>query len=207
MLLSKVILSLDAFTPCLSHSLQNENEEIIGLLLGNIDNSTDNSIVNVRRVIALQRKDKKKDRVEIGFENLALAPTIAEKLSMSSSEGMMQESLRVVGWYHSHPHITVFPSHVDVKTQGSYQQFDEGFIGLIFSVFNKGKIQVCAFQSRKLTNGDWERIEVPLYLQTSDKPINREPSRLSSVVSMQTLLSLQKISFNEGNRFIYYLLS
>ena len=198
MILSKVILSLDAFTPCLSHSLQNENEEIIGLLLGNIDNSTDNSIVYVRRVIALQRKDKKKDRVEIGFENLALAPTIAEKLSMSSSEGM-QESLRVVGWYHSHPHITVFPSHVDVKTQGSYQQFDEGFIGLIFSVFNKEKIQVCAFQSRKLSNGDWERIEVPIDLRTLHKPINGEPSRLSSIVSMQTLLSLQKISFNEGN--------
>jgi proteasome lid subunit RPN8/RPN11 len=110
----------------------------------------------------------------------------------------MQESLRVVGWYHSHPHIPVFPSHVDVKTQGSYQQFDVGFIGLIFSVFNKGKIQVCAFQSRKLSNGDWERIEVPLDLQTLHKPIDGELSRLSSVVSMQTLLSLQKISFNEG---------
>jgi BRCA1/BRCA2-containing complex subunit 3 len=43
---------------------------------------------------------------------------------------------RVIGWYHSHPHITVLPSHVDVRTQALYQLLDEGFVGLIFSVFN-----------------------------------------------------------------------
>lgn len=47
--------------------------------------------------------------------------------------------MRVIGWYHSHPHITVLPSHVDVRTQGSYQMLDEGFIGIILSTFN----QVC----------------------------------------------------------------
>ena len=26
---------------------------------------------------------------------------------------------RVVGWYHSHPHITALPSHVDVRTQAA----------------------------------------------------------------------------------------
>ncbi len=45
--------------------------------------------------------------------------------------------IRVIGWYHSHPHITVLPSHVDVRTQATYQQLDEGFIGLIFSTFNE----------------------------------------------------------------------
>jgi BRCA1/BRCA2-containing complex subunit 3 len=44
---------------------------------------------------------------------------------------------RVVGWYHSHPHITVLPSHVDVRTQAMYQMLDPGFIGLIISPFNK----------------------------------------------------------------------
>jgi BRCA1/BRCA2-containing complex subunit 3 len=24
---------------------------------------------------------------------------------------------RVIGWYHSHPHITVLPSHIDVASQ------------------------------------------------------------------------------------------
>ena len=44
---------------------------------------------------------------------------------------------RVIGWYHSHPHITVLPSHVDIKTQATYQMLDDGFVGLIFSVFNQ----------------------------------------------------------------------
>ncbi|KAJ4958035.1 hypothetical protein NE237_025146 [Protea cynaroides] len=59
---------------------------------------------------------------------------------------------RVIGWYHSHPHITVLPSHVDVRTQAMYQLLDSGFIGLIFSCFSEdafkvGRIQVIAFQS------------------------------------------------------------
>eukprot|EP00246_Nothoceros_aenigmaticus_P017184 TRINITY_DN8222_c0_g1_i2.p1 TRINITY_DN8222_c0_g1~~TRINITY_DN8222_c0_g1_i2.p1 ORF type:complete len:374 (+),score=43.16 TRINITY_DN8222_c0_g1_i2:450-1571(+) len=61
-------------------------------------------------------------------------------------------STRVIGWYHSHPHITVMPSHVDVRTQKLYQMLDTGFVGLIFSCFNEdgvkgGRIQVIAFQS------------------------------------------------------------
>ncbi|CAN0008945.1 unnamed protein product, partial [Laminaria digitata] len=64
------------------------------------------------------------------------------------------QDTRVVGWYHSHPHITVLPSHVDVRTQGQYQSMDKRFIGLIFSVFNEdklskvGTIEVTAFQAR-----------------------------------------------------------
>ena len=46
---------------------------------------------------------------------------------------------RVVGWYHSHPHITVPPSHVDLRTQASYQTMNQDFVGLIFSVFNFDK--------------------------------------------------------------------
>jgi BRCA1/BRCA2-containing complex subunit 3 len=41
------------------------------------------------------------------------------------------------GWFHSHPHITVLPSHVDVNTQAMYQLLEPGFVGLIFSVFNR----------------------------------------------------------------------
>ena len=42
--------------------------------------------------------------------------------------------------YHSHPHLAVVPSHVDVRTQALYQQMDSTFIGLIFSVFNSGRV-------------------------------------------------------------------
>ena len=74
------------------------------------------------------------DRVEASPEQLASAMAAAEKLSEQS--GMR---VRVIGWYHSHPHITVLPSHVDVATQASYQQLDAGFIGIIFSTFNQVK--------------------------------------------------------------------
>ena len=42
--------------------------------------------------------------------------------------------------YHSHPHLAVVPSHVDVRTQALYQQMDSAFVGLIFSVFNSGRV-------------------------------------------------------------------
>lgn len=57
---------------------------------------------------------------------------MAEKLSEGS-----ESKVRVIGWYHSHPHITVLPSHVDIRTQGSYQMLDEGFVGIIISTFNQ----------------------------------------------------------------------
>jgi len=55
----------------------------------------------------LRRLDKKKDRVEISSEQLLKAATEAERLTME-----LNRPMRVLGWYHSHPHITVCPSHV-----------------------------------------------------------------------------------------------
>lgn len=53
------------------------------------------------------RSDRRKDRVETNPEQLAAAAAEAERLSLLSGQ-----ETRVIGWYHSHPHITVFPSHV-----------------------------------------------------------------------------------------------
>lgn len=58
-------------------------------------------------MIILRRSDKKKDRVEISPDQLLKATMEAERLTRES-----EQTVRVVGWYHSHPHITVFPSHV-----------------------------------------------------------------------------------------------
>ena len=117
----------------------------MGLLLGHHIENERGIIAVVRKVLVLQRKEKKKDRVEVGYENLALASTIAENLSNIEK---CDNDLKVLGWYHSHPHITVLPSHVDVKTQGSYQQLDRSFLGLILSVGNKGTLEICAYQSK-----------------------------------------------------------
>ncbi|KAH9297776.1 hypothetical protein KI387_029458, partial [Taxus chinensis] len=99
------------------------------------------------------RSDRRKDRVETNPEQLAAASAQAEisifEHKMSTAMG---RTTRVIGWYHSHPHITVLPSHVDVRTQGMYQLLDPGFIGVIFSCFSEdaqkvGRIQVIAFQA------------------------------------------------------------
>lgn len=57
--------------------------------------------------VILRRLDKKPDRVEISEEQLVQATMRAEALAAE-----VNRPLRVVGWYHSHPHITVWPSHV-----------------------------------------------------------------------------------------------
>ena len=87
------------------------------------------------------RKDKTKDRVEISSEKLSESLTEAENMGM-----------RVIGWCHSHPHITRWPSHVDLGTQKNFQTMDSRFFGLIYSVFNETvegtqNIQVTAFQT------------------------------------------------------------
>lgn len=85
----------------------------------------------------LQRSDKRKDRVEISTEQLHSAFIKTSELSDT-----MGEPMYVLGWYHSHPHITVQPSHVDLRTQASYQTMDVRFFGIIFSVFNEDKEKV-----------------------------------------------------------------
>ncbi|KAL6045428.1 hypothetical protein STEG23_020741, partial [Scotinomys teguina] len=79
--------------------------------------------------------------------------------------------MRVVGWYHSHPHITVWPSHVDVRTQAMYQMMDQGFVGLIFSCFiedkntKTGRVLYTCFQSiQAQKSSEYERIEIPIHI-------------------------------------------
>lgn len=107
-ILSRIVVSPDTLYSCLNHALSTEHQEIMGLLLGFLRKNESEACIS--RSMVLNRKDKKKDRVEVSVEALASASTVAEDLS-----------LQVIGWYHSHPRITVFPSHVDVKTQGQYQ--------------------------------------------------------------------------------------
>ncbi|NWI84404.1 BRCC3 deubiquitinase, partial [Pitta sordida] len=133
-------------------------------------------IVHIHSVIILRRSDKRKDRVEISPEQLSAASTEAE-ISFggegSKPAGKLAEMtgrpMRVVGWYHSHPHITVWPSHVDVRTQAMYQMMDQGFVGLIFSCFiedkntKTGRILYTCFQSIQAQKSS----EVGLYFISS----------------------------------------
>eukprot|EP00903_Cladosiphon_okamuranus_P020033 g18401.t1 len=159
MSLQQCTLSWQAFTTCASHAMSTEKQEVMGLLLGRWHDATvpgrdggsagSCPTVTVDHAMILSRTDKREDRVEVGYKQLAEAADIAERMS-----SQLGQDTRVVGWYHSHPHITVLPSHVDVRTQGQYQSMDRRFIGLIFSVFSEdkhskvGTIEVTAFQAR-----------------------------------------------------------
>lgn len=66
-------------------------------------------IVEVEAVCIKMRSDRAPDRVEISAEHQYEAQDYAAQLS--EREG---RPIQIVGWYHSHPHITVRPSHVGV---------------------------------------------------------------------------------------------
>jgi len=193
MALSFVRLTTDAMLSCMTHALSTESQEVMGLLLGRWVNEDDAAGAEVTHVIVLTRTDKRKDRVEVGYAQLASAAERAEMIGQREGRQCC-----VIGWYHSHPHITVLPSHVDVQTQGQYQAMDERFVGLIFAVFPDAayapssgpsaatsgssiggapaaRIQVTAFQSRDVATepGGFAGSAVPT--APAPKPAPREP--------------------------------
>ncbi|XP_057351498.1 lys-63-specific deubiquitinase BRCC36 isoform X3 [Manis pentadactyla] len=196
-----VHLDSDAFLVCLNHALSTEKEEVMGLCIGELNDDTRNDskftytgsemrtvaekvdtvrIVHIHSVIILRRSDKRKDRVEISPEQLSAASTEAERLAELTGRPM-----RVVGWYHSHPHITVWPSHVDVRTQAMYQMMDQGFVGLIFSCFiedkntKTGRVLYTCFQSIQAQKSSDAWME-PSAHRTPQPLANTQPSATSS---------------------------
>ena len=57
--------------------------------------------------------------MEASPEQMARCSAEAERYSKST--GVLT---RIIGWYHSHPHITVHASHVDVRTQACSNNSD-----------------------------------------------------------------------------------
>ncbi|KAG5867766.1 hypothetical protein JTB14_012383 [Gonioctena quinquepunctata] len=163
--LSRVILNADVYSICVQHALTTEKQEIMGLLVGEVDD--EKCISHISACVILHRSDKQPDRVEISPEQLYTATTYADQL-----EKKLNRPMRVLGWYHSHPHITVWPSHVDIRTQATYQTMDPLFVGLIFSVFQNDArsrnnlIQFTCFQAYR-ENLELERREVELVIKSS----------------------------------------
>jgi len=161
-----VYLTSETYLTCLNHALSTEKEEIMGLLLGRVVHSSsdnNNGSSYIENVVILQRSDRQADRVEISPLQLTMAAQEAENLSLK-----LGRPLRVLGWYHSHPHITVRPSHVDVRTQAMYQLMDPDFIGLIFSVFQQegsdkfANASIICFQSEE-GGGSVSSKEIPIH--------------------------------------------
>ncbi|GIX94305.1 hypothetical protein CEXT_391991 [Caerostris extrusa] len=208
MTVKQVNLSTDVYFVCLNHAMSTDGEEIVGLLVGEVD---ENRVAHVSAVVLLRRSDKRKDRVEISPEQLSSASTEAERLAC-----ILKRPIRVIGWYHSHPKLTVWPSPIDVNTQDNYQFMDEGFIGMIFSVFNDdpnkktniehrsrismyralelfgGRIQMTCFQAQSILlddcNIDKKRVDIPIHLV---------PASSISSVCMNALIQLPRFLCQE----------
>lgn len=191
MALAEVILSDAVATQCFLHALTTEHEEIIGVLLGEVvaaDGATNlanyrtasTEVLKVARVwgsFAVPRSDKRADRVEIDANVLCFAADKAEAETLRTGR-----RTRVIGWYHSHPHITPYPSHVDLNCQGTYQWMESGWVGLIFSVFhfdrvNSGRCSIHCFQSSNVASGGWNHEKVPLRIACGSQlvPFDHSP--------------------------------
>ncbi|KAG0245353.1 BRCA1 BRCA2-containing complex, subunit 3 [Mortierella sp. GBA43] len=180
--LSRVVVQSNVLHILLAHALSTEKR----------DGSAE--IARVDGVSLLTRSEKRKDRVEIGPEQLTMAAIEAEEITKATGK-----TTRVIGWYHSHPHITVFPSHVDLRTQLSQQLMDQRFIGMIVSCFNtdnelSNKIQVTCFQSRPSDGGPCQHIKLPFSI------INENP--LDSL-TLPKLLEISERIFDEQRQSFY----
>ncbi|KAI8469820.1 MAG: BRCA1/BRCA2-containing complex subunit 3 [Monoraphidium minutum] len=148
MSLKKVVITPEVFLACTAHALSTEDEEVMGLLLGDIQGTPEAPVAHIWRAVPQIRTDRRKDRVETSPEQMAAATALADQLTKDTGV-----RTRTIGWFHSHPHITVLPSHVDVATQALYQMLEPGFAGLIFSVYNRNaatkghSVAATAFQS------------------------------------------------------------
>jgi len=155
-----VVLTRAAYLACVQHAHTTEQEEVMGLLVGAYGPG---SLCEVSHAVVLRRSDKRSDRVEISPEMLAEAQEAAEEIS--TSEGRPRH---IVGWYHSHPRITVVPSAVDLRTQRAYQAMEPRFVGLIFSVFNVAEASkehqhvVMGFQAVEGSGGGLRRRDLPI---------------------------------------------
>ena len=128
MSIEKVLLSSDVFKGLLEHSFITDQEEVLGLLFGGVENKT----VSVWGCLNLKRNCKEKDRVEVEDIQLSSAMDKAEELSQQ-----INQKSNLIGWFHSHPNITIFPSHVDLRSQHNLQTLGVDFIGIIISCYSR----------------------------------------------------------------------
>ncbi|KAI9092878.1 lys-63-specific deubiquitinase BRCC36-like protein [Phlyctochytrium arcticum] len=164
MTLAAVHLSAEVYMQCLSYSLCTEKEETLALLLGDFRQKSSGHYAFVEKCLILTRKDKRKDRVEISDEQLSSAITEAE-----------EAGFKVVGWSHSHPHITVLPSQVDIKTQRTMQILDNRFFGTIISCFNTdaAKVQIIKITCFQADDNE-TRLAIPLHISPRSDFISRD---------------------------------
>ncbi|KAF9900144.1 BRCA1 BRCA2-containing complex, subunit 3 [Linnemannia zychae] len=188
--LSRVLVQSNVLHILLAHALSTEKEEIMGMLMGDWITEGTTEIARVDGVSLLTRSEKRKDRVEIGPEQLTMAAIEAEEITKATGK-----TTRVIGW--SSAHYSVSVSHL--RTQLSQQLMDSRFIGMIVSCFNKdselsNKIQVTCFQSRPDDSGSCQHIKLPFSV------LNENPF---GSLTLPKLLEIPERIFDEQRQSFY----
>uniref|UniRef100_A0A7S3G9Z0 MPN domain-containing protein n=1 Tax=Palpitomonas bilix TaxID=652834 RepID=A0A7S3G9Z0_9EUKA len=144
-----VRVSHSAFHAMSGHAHAVESEEIVGVLLGEHVGLPGGGVVCiVHAVRPMKRADRRKDRVEVSPEDLSSCVVHAEELQAKTGH-----ATQIVGWYHSHPHITIHPSHVDLNTQSQFEATNKNAVGLIVSCFDaRGSVELGAFQTQNVSS-------------------------------------------------------
>lgn len=160
MSLNVAYISEDVYFSMFSLAMSNDKLEVLSMLIGETKEENGVQSVHVYMMVIPLRLTRQHDRVEASPEQLFEAATEAEKLSK-----LYNRELRVIGWFHSHPHITVWPSDVDLKTQRDMQTMEQCFVGIIASVFCTDKktkenhLTLTCFQTK-----DTDRVCIPLHV-------------------------------------------
>ncbi|KAI1292958.1 BRCA1 BRCA2-containing complex, subunit 3 [Mortierella claussenii] len=169
--LSRVLVQSNVMHILLAHALSTEKKE----------GTTE--IARVDGVSLLTRSEKRKDRVEIGPEQLTMAAIEAEEITKATGK-----TTRVIGWVSLH-----------LRTQLSQQLMDQRFIGMIVSCFNtdselSNKIQVTCFQSRPSDGTSCQHIKLPFSV------LNENP--LDSL-TLPKLMEIPERIFDEQRQSFY----
>ncbi|KAF9927072.1 BRCA1 BRCA2-containing complex, subunit 3 [Mortierella alpina] len=188
--LSRVLVQSNVLHILLAHALSTEKEEIMGMLMGDWIKEGATEIARVDGVSLLTRSEKRKDRVEIGPEQLTKAAMEAEELTKTTGK-----TTRVIGWPPAHHRLPF----AYLRTQLSQQYMDPRFIGMIVSCFNtdselSNKVQVTCFQSRPSEGGPCQHIKLPFSI------LNENP--LESL-TLPKLLEIPARIFDEQRQSFY----
>lgn len=184
------------YQACLHQALSTEREEILGMLLGRV--TADQRAV-VWGSVMVPRSDKRPERVEISPEQLI---TVAERAEEMTSES--GQHTRVIGWYHSHPHITPYPSHVDLATQATCQLMEKCWVGLIFSVFNTdsrtqmNRVVLHCFATN--VEGSSQHIRVPVRVVPAHVVSDRIVAPFSTATRLPEVLTAEAEESLDGAR-------
>ncbi|KAI9298897.1 Mov34-domain-containing protein [Neoconidiobolus thromboides FSU 785] len=202
MKLTRVLLAKDLYSVMLTHAYTIENQEIIGLLLGDwkkIETEADEEGYEaiITHISVVVRNDKRKDRVEVAPEQLHEAFLKAEQIEKESNK-----KTRVIGWYHSHPHITVFPSSIDLNTQAAQQALDDRFFGIIVSCFDMSEdlthnCQIHCFQTKVEMDNTKRRLNIPLKIIKKIEGLEFKEYKESYLQIIHQLYSEIKIEFKK----------